>query len=90
MNAAERIKMVKAMEYIARQVNDEQFFYDIWLTYGVADEDIVYGDLSVSEDDINLEYYIKDKPFAELMKDFLWLMRCASENGLVCDGIVSE
>lgn len=27
MNKTERIKMVKAMEYIARQINDESVFF---------------------------------------------------------------
>ena len=47
----DRVKMVKAMEYIARQVNDERVF-DYWLSLGVADGDIEYGDLSAYE---NLE-----------------------------------
>ena len=45
MNKAERIKMVKAMEYIARNLNNEHIFYR-WLMTGVADGDIAYGDLA--------------------------------------------
>ena len=39
MNRLERAKMVKAMEFIARQINDENVF-EGWLMEGVADEDI--------------------------------------------------
>lgn len=44
MNRIERIKMVKAMEFIARQVNDENVF-ERWLIGGVSDGDIEYGEL---------------------------------------------
>lgn len=93
MKLDERIKMVKAMEYIARQVNDEEVF-DLWLTLGVADGDIEYGDLSAYE---NLEnddaawYADDDKIFAELMELFLDLMKSAKRSGgLYCDGVVSK
>lgn len=85
--STERIKMVKAMEYLARHVNDESIFYGIWLSVGVADCDIEYGDLTDSVDD--LEYYIEDENFKYLMKAFLKVMDCANRSGgLYCDGIV--
>lgn len=92
MNTIERIKMVKAMEYIARQMNDEEVFCDVWLTYGVADGDIEYGDLSVNDTDVeNLSYYVEDEPFSELMRDFLRVMWFAKrDGGLYCDGVVSK
>ena len=92
MNAIERIKMVKAMEFIARQVNDEELFYDFWLSEGVADGDITLGDLSVHSDDIEeLDYYLSSENFACLMRDFMKLMRAASRHGgLYCDGVVSQ
>ena len=90
MKAAERIKMVKAMEFIFRQVNDEEIMGN-WLTVGVADGDIEYGDLDVKpEDEENLEYYIGDEDFAELMDTFLYTMKRAYKSGgLYCDGVVS-
>ena len=36
---AERIKAVKAMEFLARQINNENIF-ESWLTMGPADGDI--------------------------------------------------
>ena len=90
MNKIERIKMVKAMEFIARQVNDEDVF-EHWLMYGVADGDIAYGNLNVdAEDEEDLDYYISDKAFAELMDDFLTVMSDAGKSGgLYCDRVVS-
>ena len=92
MKIEERIKMVKAMEFIARQINDEEVFYS-WLTVGVADGDIEYGDLQVTEDDAdNLEYYYSDDvEFADLMETFLRVMAKARKSGgLYCDNVVSK
>lgn len=89
-SAVDRIKMVKAMEFIARQVNDEEVFEE-WLMDGVADGDIVYGSLSVDAVDFSgLDYYIDDKHFAELMDTFLSVMKSAKRSGgLYCGNIVS-
>ena len=93
MDKTERIKLVKAMEYVARQINDEDIFMDLWLTDGVADGDVEYGDLEARREDENewgLGYYIQDDHFAELMEDFLRCMKAAKMcGGLACDGVVS-
>ena len=91
MDKAERIKMVKAMEFICRQVNDEDNI-GTWLTLGVADEDIEYGDLEVKDSDADdLEYYIEDDEFGDLMDTFLFTMKkCWKSGGLYCDGVVSR
>lgn len=92
MNNVERIKMVKAMEFLARQVNDEEVFEE-WLMMGVADGDIEYGDLTITkdlEDEEALWYADDDKNFAELMETFLSVMSGAKKSGgLYCDGVVS-
>lgn len=92
VDVVERIKMVKAMEFIARQINDEEIFECDWLTDGVADGDIDYGDLSIrSEDAEILEYYIRDDHFAGLMTTFLFCMKRAwKSGGLFCDDVVSN
>ena len=90
MNKNERIKMVKAMEYIARQINSEDVFYN-WLVSGVADGDIDYAD--ISDDDYYgiVSYYIDDERFAELMQTFLLCMKEAyKDGGLYCDNVVSK
>lgn len=86
MNATERKKTVLAMEFLARQINDE-YVFDYWLVSGVADGDLKYGEWDPDAVD---DYYIEDKTFAELMECFLRRMREAKESsGLYCDGIVS-
>jgi len=91
MNQVQRIKMVKAMEYIARCVNDEEVF-EFWLIYGIPDGDIELGDLSVKPDDPEeFECYISDENFADLMDNFLSLMqRAYKSGGLYCSGVVSK
>lgn len=82
----ERKKMVACMEYICRQINDEEVFMP-WLMVGVADGDIDYGDLDPSHVD---EWYIQDDIFRDLMGSFLWRMSKAKQSGgLYCDNIVS-
>lgn len=87
MKREERMKMVKAMEYIARQLNDEGIF-ESWLIDGVTDGDIEYGDLTTYAD-ID-DWYIEDQHFSDLMETFLRCMRAAKKSGgLYCDGVVS-
>lgn len=84
---SKRRKMVAAMEYIARQINDEDIFVG-WLMNGVADGDIPYGDLTGESVD---DCYIEDDAFAELMGCFLRRMKGAySSGGLYCNGVVSK
>ena len=86
MNIVERKRVVRAMELIARQVNDEDVF-NMWLMNGVADGDIDYdGDLTQVDD-----YYCEDEHFADLMETFLDLMKAAKKSGgLYCDYDVSK
>lgn len=90
MNHIERIKMIKAMEYIARHINDEDVF-DMWLSCGVADGDIQYGDLKCSHEDVeDLDYYMDDKNYKELIQLFLRCMAAARKfGGLLSDTVVS-
>lgn len=89
MKAEERIK---CMEFLARQINDEEIFIGEWLAIGVADGDIKYGD--TAPDPGNGEAimdYIDDRTFADLMDTFLHVMCRAKESGgLYCDGVVSH
>lgn len=83
-NIKERIELIRAMELIARCVNDENVFINTWLSYGIAD-----GDITDDTTDDDLEDYTEDDTFADLMGTFLYLMRKASKSGLYCDGILS-
>lgn len=88
MKREERIKMVKAMEFIAQQINDEEIF-EAWLIDGVADGDIEYGDLSAEAGE-DMDYYLEDQHFSDLMDTFLRCMYAAKKSsGLYCDRVVS-
>ena len=96
MKKSERIKMVKAMEFICRQINDEDILYK-WLMFGVADGDIKYGDLTTPlpgnhnlVNEAAWSYCEDSDSFAELMHCFLRRMAEALEDGgLYCDDVVS-
>jgi len=85
----ERTKMVEAMEYICRQLNNENHF-ESWLMNGVADGDIEYGDFAWGNP--AAQWYAEDDDnFAELMQLFLNIMaRAKKSGGLYCDGVVSR
>lgn len=86
MNKAERCQAVRAMDLLARSVNNEDILYGKWLMGGVAD-----GDIDENTTDEDLEWYIGDKEFSELMSCFLRCMKAAKEDGgLYIDGIVSK
>jgi hypothetical protein len=80
-----RTEVLRAMETLARAVNDEYVFEE-WLIEGVAD-----GDIDETTEDEELEYYIEDDNFKELMGVFLHMMhRAYKDGGLYVDGVVSE
>lgn len=83
--------MVKCMEFICRQINSEDVFM-VWLEQGVADGDIPYGELTETDLDEDLKYYVEcDGSFAHLMRDFLNVMVAArKDGGLYCDGVVDR
>lgn len=88
MKREERMKMVKAMEYIARQLNDEGIF-ESWLIDGVADGDIEYGNLSAEAGE-DMDYYLEDQHFSDLMETFIDCIKLAKNHGgLCCDFVVS-
>ena len=85
----ERKKMVLAMEYICRQINDEDVL-DAWLMCGVPDGDIPYGcfDIETISDD---DYFMEDDNFRDLMDCFLRRMAGAKESGgLICGSVVTK
>ena len=87
-NMEERTKMVEAMEYIARHVNNEEYLMR-WLRSGVADGDIAFGDFDWGNPEAQW-YAEDDDEFASLMGMFLRMMRAASNSGgLHCNGVVS-
>lgn len=83
----ERAQMVRAMETIMRNLNDEDIL-DSWLVIGVAD-----GDITEDTTDEELEWYCEDKNFSELMDVFVRIMKRATKGDtravLYCDGIIN-
>ena len=85
----ERKKMILAMEYIARQINDEDVFMG-WLMCGVPDGDIEYGSFD-TEQIYDEDSMLTDDGFRELMDCFLNRMVGAKKSGgLYCGGVVTK
>lgn len=76
-NIEERVELVKAMDLLARSINNEEYV-DLWLMLGVADGDENYED-----------YCNDDNHFSSLMALFLRLMsRARKDGGLYCNYVV--
>ena len=85
----ERKKMLLAMEFVARQINDENVF-DGWLIGGVPDGEIEYGSFDTTSI-WNDDYMMSDRGFKEIMSCFLRRMVGAwKSGGLYCGGVVSD
>lgn len=86
-NMKERCELVRAMEIVCRNLNDEDILMH-WLTEGVADGDITKD---TSDDEIIQEYCEDDKSFAEIMDCFLECVKAANKSGgLYCGRVVSN
>ncbi len=86
-NLKERVELVRAMETVCRNLNDEDIFMS-WLMCGVADEDITS---TTTDEEIALEYCEDESSFAELMDCFLRCMnRAYKSGGLFCGKVVSN
>ena len=80
-----RARVIRAMDEIARCVNDEELLVGYWFALGVAD-----GDITQETTDEDLEGYCEDETFEELMDTFQKLMEMAKKDGgLYCDGIAA-
>lgn len=82
MDINERIKMIRAMDMIARSVNNENAFM-YWLENGVPD-----GDITEDTTDEELKYLCDDDIMKYIMHSFVKLMGYANKDGLYFDGIV--
>ena len=81
----ERVALVRAMETICRNLNDERII-NHWLMEGVADGDIKSDttDFTIHQD------YCDDETFIDLMDCFLECMAMANKSGgLFCGGVTS-
>ena len=86
---SKRMDMVRAMEYIARQVSNDEVL-DLWVNLGVVGNDIPYSVLTDGSEEW-LEKYITDEGLSNLMRVFLRVMAMAyAEDGLWCAGVSSK
>ena len=89
----ERKKMLVAMEFVARQINDECVF-ESWLMCGVPDGDIEYGNFDISQINADTEdedYMVSDEGFKDIMSCFLrCMMRAYKSGALYCGGVVCK
>lgn len=85
MNLSERVAMIRAMDTVARYINDDEAG-DGWQIFGIPD-----GVIQNDTKDEELAYLCEDKTFSKLMSLFLHLMCMTNKaGGLYCDGVVSE
>jgi hypothetical protein len=91
MDKKERIQMLKAMEIIMRNLNDEDLILT-WLTDGIPDGTPI-------DDDEAFEDFTDDVTFADIMDTFVYIMGKACPESeianerkgtLYCDGVVNE
>ena len=74
-NVAKRIELIKAMDMIARCINDEEVFTG-WLMNGVPD-----GEIKENTTDKELEWLTDDETLEDIMNCFLGRMVGASKSG---------
>ena len=88
-NTERRARYVKALDLIARSVNDEELL-PLWLTYGVADEDITED---TTPEQIAEMGYCEDATFQGLLNTFAQLMQEATKDGprgaIYAEGFIS-
>lgn len=85
-NLDERRRAVLAMDYLARQVNDETDI-SIWLEKGAPDGSVPYGELDPERVDY-LDELTDPETFAELLDAFTETMSGARKHGgLSCGGV---
>ena len=85
MNNHQRCMVIRAMETIIQTVNNTKLITQ-WRADAIAD-----GDIRPNTTDDDMEYYIEDDVFADLMDTFLQVMNNAkADGGLYVDGVVSK
>lgn len=78
-----RAEAIRAMDFLARSINDERICLDYWLCDGVAD-----GDVNGAETDEELDFYTEEDNFVEITMLFVRCMNMARKDGLYIDNVV--
>ena len=83
----EKVKMIRAMETIARNLNDEELV-QYWLMLGVSD-----GDITDDTTDEEIDDMYDDHDLKEFMNVFFKLMKYATEGEcsgtFYCNGFIN-
>lgn len=78
-----RAEAIRAMDFLARSINDEPICINYWLSDGVAD-----GDVNGAETDEDLDFYTEEDNFIEIAMLFVRCMNMARKDGLCIDNIL--
>lgn len=76
-NVAKRTELIKAMDMIARRINDEHILIGNWFVCGVPDGLVKEGDESIAG-------YTDDETLKNFMDCFIRCMVKASKSGGLC------
>lgn len=77
-----RADAIRAMDFLARSINDEPICVNYWLSDGVAD-----GDVDGTETDEDLDYYTEEDNFVEMTILFVKCMNAARRDGIYVDNV---
>lgn len=77
-----RAEAIRAMDFLARSINDEPICINYWLCDGVAD-----GDVNGSETDEELDFYTEEDNFVEIAMLFVRCMNMARKDGIYIDNV---
>ena len=84
-NENERYTIIRAMDMLARQTNNEVAL-ELWFAQGISD-----GDVDLETPDEMLNDYISDEKFCDVLDTFLCVMsESYKQGGLSVDGVDSE
>lgn len=78
-----RAEAIRAMDFLARSINDEVICIDYWFCDGVAD-----GDVNGAETDEDLDYYTEEDNFVEIAMLFVRCMNMARKDGLYIGNVM--
>ena len=87
MNKQERIQAVRAMDTIAKMLNDERK-YEWWAMMGIPD-----GEIDENTKDEDIEWLCDDDIFPDLLFNFCRVFGMKKEKAtgfLYCDGVIGK
>lgn len=91
-NEMKKAEVIRAMDILARAINNSDIFYEKWLTCGLADGEIDYSKPYEEQLNTLIEEELTDgEILSEMMGVFLSCMKDADEDGgLYVGGVHSD